>query len=155
MLLDDPARRDLLGADVRARLVHGAAITADQLATGRAFQPTWRAAIMTALRDVDVLALPTIAFYPPLLTEAVGHSYTALTNPVNLSGFPALALPVPSAQRLPAGLQLIGPPMSEALLLATGAIIEATAGYNQGGGPREASSRPAPRPAPAAGSRPG
>jgi amidase len=134
MLLDDPARRDLLGADVRGRLVHGAATTADQLAGARAFQPTWRAAMRTALRDVDVLALPTTAFFPPLLTEAFGRHYTALTNPVNLTGFPALALPVPSAQRLPAGLQLIGPPMGEALLLATGAIIEATGGYSRGDG---------------------
>jgi amidase len=85
----------------------------------------------TALRDVDVLALPTAMFYPPLIGEAAGRTYTALTNPVNLSGFPALALPVPSARRLPASLQLIGPPDSEALLLSTGAIVEAAAGYRR------------------------
>jgi Asp-tRNA(Asn)/Glu-tRNA(Gln) amidotransferase A subunit family amidase len=51
--------------------------------------------------------------------------------PVNLAGFTALAIPVPSSHRLPASLQLIGPPGSEALLLATGAIIEATAGYRR------------------------
>jgi amidase len=128
-LLDDPVLCDLLGADVRARLLNGAAVTAAQVASARAFQPTWRAAMMTALHGVDVLALPATAFYPPLLTEAAGRHYTALTNPVNLCGFPALALPVPSAQRLPASLQLISPPSGEALLLATGAIIEATARY--------------------------
>jgi amidase len=48
---------------------------------------------------------------------------------VNLAGFPAVALPVPSTQRLPASLQLIGPPGSEALLLATAAIVESTAGW--------------------------
>ena len=129
LLLEDPVRRDLLGADVRARLVGGAAITTAQLASARAFQVTWRTAMMTALRAVDVLALPTAMFYPPLRSEAVGRSYTALTNPVNLSGFPALAMPVPSGQRLPASLQLIGPPNGEALLLATAAIVEASAGY--------------------------
>jgi amidase len=128
-LLDDPVRRDLLGGDVRARLIDGAATTAAQLAQARAFQSTWRTAMTTALLDVDVLALPTVMFYPPLLSEAARMHYTALTNPVNLSGCPALALPVPSAQRLPASLQLIGRPDSEALLLVTGAIIEATAGY--------------------------
>jgi amidase len=131
VLLDDPARRDLIGADVRARLVAGAAITAAQLASARGFQSTWRTAMTTALRDVDVLALPTVMFYPPLIREAVGRPYTALTNPVNLAGFPALALPVPSAQRLPASLQLIGPPNSEALLLATGSIVETSAGYRR------------------------
>jgi amidase len=130
-LLDDPARRDLLGADVRARLGGGAAVTAAQLASARAFQSTWRTAMTGALRDVDVLALPTVMFYPPLCSESVGRPYTALTNPVNLSGFPALALPVPSAQRLPASLQLIGPPNSEALLLTTGKIVEGSAGYRR------------------------
>jgi amidase len=131
-ILDDPARRDLIGADVRARLIKGGAATAAQLASARAFQSTWRAAMTAALRDVDVLALPTVMFYPPLVSDAAGHPYTALTNPVNLAGFPALALPVPSSQRLPASLQLIGPPNSEAMLLATGAIVEAAAGYSRG-----------------------
>jgi amidase len=131
MLVDDLARRDLLGADVRARLAGGAAITAAQVASARAFQTTWRTALTKVLRVVDVLALPTVMFYPPPCTEASGRPYTALTNPVNLSGFPALAVPVPSAQQLPASLQLIGPPSSEALLLATGAIVEASAGYRR------------------------
>jgi len=130
-LLEDPARRDLLGADVRARLLGGAATTGSQLARARAFQPTWRTAMTTALRNVDVLALPTVMFYPPRLSEAAGQRFTGLTNPVNLSGFPALALPVPSARQLPASLQLIGPPDSEALLLATGAVIEASTGYRR------------------------
>ena len=52
--------------------------------------------------------------------------------PVNMTGFPALALPVPSTRALPASLQLIGPAGGEALLLATGAIIEAAAGYVRG-----------------------
>jgi Asp-tRNA(Asn)/Glu-tRNA(Gln) amidotransferase A subunit family amidase len=39
-----------------------------------------------------------------------------------------LALPVPTGRRLPASLQLIGGPNAEALLLATGAMIEAAVG---------------------------
>ena len=62
-----------------------------------------------------------------LLQDAIGPRYTAFTSPVNLAGLPALALPVPTGQRLPASLQLIGGPGAEALLLATGAIIEAAA----------------------------
>ena len=132
-LLDDPVRKDLLGADVRARLIEGAATTPAQRAQARAFQSTWRTAMSMALREVDVLALPTAMFYPPLLSDPGRRRLTALTNPVNLSGFPALALPVPSANRLPASLQLIGPASSEALLLASGAIIEAAAGYSRPG----------------------
>jgi amidase len=130
-LLDDPARRALLGADVRARLLQGAAITGGQVARARAFQAAWRMAMTAALGEFDVLVLPTVMFYPPLLSQASGQPYTALTNPVNLSGLPALALPAPGAQRLPASLQLIGPAHSEAMLLATGAIVEAAAGYQR------------------------
>jgi amidase len=84
-----------------------------------------------ALSEVDLLVLPTVPFYPPLLADARGVHYTTFTNPVNLAGFPAVALPVPSSQRLPASLQLIGPPGSEALLLATAAIVEAAAGISR------------------------
>lgn len=129
VLLADPAQRDLLGSGVRARLDQAAAVTAGELASARAAQPAWRAAMTEALSEVDLLVLPTVPFYPPLLANAHGMPYTAFTNPVNLAGFPAIALPVPSAQRLPASLQLIGPPDSEALLLATAAILEATAGF--------------------------
>jgi Asp-tRNA(Asn)/Glu-tRNA(Gln) amidotransferase A subunit family amidase len=46
------------------------------------------------------------------------------TLPVNLAGFPALTIPVPSPG-MPVGLQLIGLPGSEAQLLVLGAAIEA------------------------------
>jgi amidase len=128
-LLTDPVKRDLLGAEVRARLDGGAAITPAQLTAARATQPAWRDAMTKALSDVDLLVLPTVPFYPPLLAETRGVHFTVFTNPVNLAGFPAVALPVPSTQRLPASLQLIGPPGSEALLLATAAIVEAAAGF--------------------------
>ncbi len=130
-LLDDPSRRDLLGADVRARLVEGAATTPAQLAQARAVQSSWGKAMTQALAEVEVLVLPTVPFFPPLLEDAARKPYTIFTNPVNLSGNPALALPVPSANRLPASVQIIGPANSEAMLLATAAIIEATAGYRQ------------------------
>jgi Asp-tRNA(Asn)/Glu-tRNA(Gln) amidotransferase A subunit family amidase len=54
------------------------------------------------------------------LEAAIRPGYLALTSPENLAGFPALALPVPTGQQLPASLQLIGGPNAEALLLATG-----------------------------------
>jgi len=131
MILDDPARRELLSADVRKRLEEGETVTPAEVAAARAFQPRWRAAMSAAMTDVDVLVLPTACFFPPLLANPYGVAYTALTNPINLAGFPALALPVPSTQRLPASLQIVGPPNAEALLLATAAIIEATAGYRR------------------------
>jgi Asp-tRNA(Asn)/Glu-tRNA(Gln) amidotransferase A subunit family amidase len=50
-----------------------------------------------------------------------------LTNPINLAGLPALALPAPTGGRLPAGLQLVGPWGGEELVVATGTILESAA----------------------------
>jgi len=124
VLLADPARRDLLSPRVRAGLGEAEAVTSAQLLAARAEQERWRAAMAAALRGVDVLALATVPFFPPRLEAAVRPGYLALTSPVNLAGLPALALPVPTGQRLPASLQLIGGPNAEALLLATGVAIE-------------------------------
>jgi amidase len=128
-LLADPAARQKLSDAVRARLAEGAAVPAERLRQARQFQQHWRAAVADLLTQVPVLALPTVPFFPPPLSEASGPGYTRLTAPFNLAGVPALALPVPSGHGLPASLQLVGPAGSEALLLATGAVIEAAAGY--------------------------
>jgi amidase len=131
-LLALPAARAMLSAPVLARLEQGAAVTAGQLEQARAFRKAWRQEVASALARADLLVLPAVPFFPPPLAQAHGPGYTAYTMPVNMTGFPALALPVPSAHALPASLQLIGPAGSEALLLATGAIIEAAAGYRRG-----------------------
>jgi amidase len=128
-LLADPAKRDLLGESVRARLTDADTVRAADLVRARVFHTGWRDTMAALLQAVGLLALPTVPFYPPPVASAPGMHFTAFTNPVNFSGFPALALPIPSASRLPASLQLIAPPDGEALLLATGAVIEAAAGY--------------------------
>jgi amidase len=128
-LLADPAVRELIGPNVLARLTDAEKVTREDVAGARAAQPAWRSAMAAALRAAGgLLALPTLPFFPPPLTAAPGLHFTAFTNPVNLAGFPALAVPVPSAGPLPASVQLIGPPDSEDLLLATGAVIEAAVG---------------------------
>jgi amidase len=124
-LLTDPKLRGLIGSNVLGRLEEGERLSAAEITQARYARPGWRNALIAAMRDVDLLALPTVPFYPPALADAAGQPYTMFTNPVNFAGFPALALPVPSRQPLPASLQLIGPAGSEALLLATGAVIEA------------------------------
>ncbi len=128
-LLADPVTRAKLGPRVRARLEEGMAVTAEQLRQARLYQQTWRASVAALLRTVHLLALPTVPIYPPPLADTGTHRYTPLTMPFNLAGLPALALPVPSEHRLPASLQLAGPAGGEALLLATGLVVEAAAGY--------------------------
>jgi amidase len=124
-LLADPDLRDLLGPRVRANLAEAQAVTREQLLRARAERDRWRAAMAAVLRETGLLALATVPFFPPRLEAATRPGYLALTSPVNVAGFPALALPVPTGQRLPASLQLVGARSDEALLLATGAMIEA------------------------------
>jgi amidase len=126
-LVEDPARAALLGPAVSRRLRDAVGVTGDDVRAAHAFQPEWQAALMALLARVEVLALPTVGFFAPPLAEAARH-FTGLTNPVNLAGFPALAQPVATAGSLPASLQLIGPPGGEAVLLAAGAAVEASAG---------------------------
>jgi amidase len=130
-LLADPASDGKISTAVRARLEAGAVVTAEQLQAAREFRPAWRAQLAALIDSVQVLVLPTVAFFPPPLAEAGQHNFTQLTAPVNLAGLPALALPVPSSRPLPASLQLIGPAHGEALLLATGAALETTSGYRR------------------------
>ena len=64
VMLDDPASARLLGAEVRARLARRARPHSAQLANARAFQSTWRDAMSAAMREVDVLVLPTGSVLP-------------------------------------------------------------------------------------------
>ena len=119
------ASPDLIGRSVRERLLEASTITAAQVTAARATLAGWKAWLDSLWREVDVLALPTLLGFPPLLEDA--HTMGAirgLTSPVNVAGLPALALPVPSSGPLPASLQLIGPANSEDRLLATGTVIE-------------------------------
>jgi len=121
------ASQDGISDQVRTFLEAGTAVTADQQNAARGYQAGWKAVFARFLDRVDAIALPTVPFFPPPLAEAQRHDFTQFTAPVNLAGLPALALPVPSAHRLPASIQLIGPANGEELLLATGALIESAA----------------------------
>jgi amidase len=127
-LLADPQDRAKLGALVRERLIEAAAVTSEQTDLARAYQRTWQARFDQLFGQADVLVMAAVAIFPAKVADPEAGGHTRCTAPINLAGLPALALPVPSSFGLPAGLQLIGPPGSEELLLATGAAIEAAAG---------------------------
>jgi amidase len=128
-LIADPASDGRIGAETLARLQAGAKVTAEQIAAAQAFRPGWRAQWDALFSRVDAVALPTMAIFAPPITDERPHPLTQFTVPVNLAGLPALALPVPSAHRLPASLQLVGPAGSEERLLAYGAVVADAAGY--------------------------
>jgi amidase len=117
---------DGVGTTVNKELRAGRDITDDQLNAARAAGQRWRADVEAVLAAVDIIAMPTLAAPPPLLTN-VTFQLTRLTRPVNLAGLPAIAMPVPSPGRaVPTSLQLVGAACSEELLCATAARIEST-----------------------------
>jgi aspartyl-tRNA(Asn)/glutamyl-tRNA(Gln) amidotransferase subunit A len=57
--------------------------------------------------------------------EDVRLASTRLVRGINALGFPALSMPCGlSSNGLPIGLQIVGPPFEEALLLRVGAALE-------------------------------
>ncbi|WP_030770838.1 amidase [Streptomyces sp. NRRL F-2664] len=131
---------DLYGADVRVLLEAGELMTAgDYLRAQRArtlVRQAWRE-MMTA---VDVIAAPTVPVtavaagqttvtWGDGTVESVSDAYVRLSAPANLTGVPSLTVPVGLDPRgLPIGMQLMGSPFGEAVLLRTGHAYERTHG---------------------------
>ncbi len=106
-LIDSPG----IGADVRARLLGAKHIAADALAAAETCRAEFQREIDGLLERVDVLALPTLPDYPLTLDAAADPraalATTTLVRQFNLSGHPALTLPLVRHAALPAGLQLV------------------------------------------------
>jgi amidase len=114
-----------LGQNIQRNMAEAAAVTAEQVAAAQQERASVREWFAGQLARHPFLALPTLIGAPPLLGTR-GMPLTILTMPANLTGLPALALPVPGGPAgLTASLQLIGPPGGEEQLLALARVIEA------------------------------
>ncbi|PPF76104.1 amidase [Pseudoclavibacter sp. Z016] len=108
----------------------GAAELAASLASLAAFERS----IIHQYSDVDVVLTPTLAMTPrPLGWFDAGDGernfeqqcqYTPYTSYVNVTGLPAITMPVGFANGLPAGVQAIGRPGDEATLLRLSLQLE-------------------------------
>ncbi|AHI67208.1 amidase [Burkholderia thailandensis] len=119
-----------LGADIEARLRAAAATTADDLAAAQRVRAYFSERVDRALADADVLVLPTLPALPITLAEARGGAsviaMSSLIRPFNLSGHPALSLPLPLAgSPLRAGLQIVGRKGADEQVCAVAARFEA------------------------------
>ena len=129
----------------RALLAYGASVTGDSYAAALDRQAELADAVEASLAGVDVLAGPTVGYQAPAQDPPFGtgedHGESRFTGPYNLTGHPAVSLPVPvraagavvagpSAGRsagqaaLPAGLQLAGHRGADAALLQVAAAAE-------------------------------
>lgn len=102
----------LLGADVEARLRAAPAVaTPDRVAWAQSIRRDFTLALDDVLSRCDVLAMPTLPTFPPAL-DALGDPaavlrLSALVRPFNLTGHPALSLPLATPSGRPAALQLV------------------------------------------------
>jgi aspartyl-tRNA(Asn)/glutamyl-tRNA(Gln) amidotransferase subunit A len=132
----DACRSSLVDPLLRKRLSKGLAILDEDLAASLAAKPRLVAAFLELLGEAEVAVLPVMPFETPFARETdpgdprfsprVLYRMSSLTRFVNMLGLPALALPCGfDARGVPIGLQLVGRPRSEMLLLRLAARVQA------------------------------
>ena len=108
---------ELFGEMVRARFRTGGLFTSSDYVQAQRVRNVLKREFAQVLRDVDVIASPTMSNPPPRFdeTDAMTTSRVpSFTGPYNLTGMPAISVPcgfTPSG--LPIGLQIAGKPFDE------------------------------------------
>ena len=120
---------------VRTRLEMGRNVSADDYARAMAIRDQLTVDVNAALAEVDAIVLPSMALTAPVLgtadisfgerVEPVRAVMLRLTQLFNITGHPAITLPMPTRGLMPSGLQLAGPQARTARLLAMAAAVEA------------------------------
>jgi aspartyl-tRNA(Asn)/glutamyl-tRNA(Gln) amidotransferase subunit A len=120
---------------VRTALQRGSEIRAGEYLTAQRARAVLQRRVGAVLDRCDVLALPTLAVDPPPVdaeqvtladgrTEDVVSSMLRYTALFNHTGFPAVSIPLPTADGVPRGLQLVGRHGEDAALLRVARLIE-------------------------------
>jgi aspartyl-tRNA(Asn)/glutamyl-tRNA(Gln) amidotransferase subunit A len=126
-----PARRDEYGDDVRSRLEAAETVTLEDYLRASEDGRRLAAGFARAFRDVDLLLTPITAGSPPPIGDEgdLRDRVMPYTVPQDLAGLPACAVRAGfDALGLPVGVQLTGPPGSDARVLAAAQeLYEATA----------------------------
>ncbi|MFK4751805.1 amidase [Oceanobacter antarcticus] len=117
----------LIGDDVAQRLLAAGQTTDQELALAEQVRTEFSAAVDALLTDCPVLALPTMPDCPVSIENAADTrallGMTAFVRPFNLSGHPAINIPLLSEDGLPVGLQLVAARGADELLCAVAALI--------------------------------
>ena len=123
--------------DVQWNVRYGQALSGAELARGRRLRGELHARWLEFLADWDLLAMPAAIVPPPpvevlALDEYGGMAFETYIDWVKVTflattvASPALVVPVGfTSTGLPVGLQLVGPPQREDVVLAAGAVLEA------------------------------
>ncbi|MFI8853376.1 amidase [Streptomyces sp. NPDC053499] len=125
-------------ADVRILLEAGELLPAGDYLRAQRARTLMRQSWLEMLEQVDVIAAPTVPTtaaragrptltWPDGTVESVSDAYVRLCAPADITGVPALTLPVGhDPAGMPIGMQLMGRPLDEAVLLRAGRALERT-----------------------------
>jgi amidase len=133
---------DLLEPLTAWLVARGRELSARTLAEALVKLTAFERSIIRQFRSYDAVVTPALALTPrpigwyssddPELNFAQQCQYTPFTSFANVTGLPAITLPVAATDEgLPMGIQLIGRPGGEATLLAIGAQLERRIGWQR------------------------
>jgi len=129
------AERGQFGPDVLALLDQGRLLAATDYIQAQRLRAKMQSEFAAVWKQVDCLVAPATPTPAPRVGETtirlggreedVRILTTRLVRGFNVLGLPSLAMPCGlSGAGLPVGLQIVGPPMEEALVLRVGAALE-------------------------------
>ena len=129
-------RPDDFGADIRFLFELGELFSGVDYLQAQQARRQIKQEFTAALQDVDVIIAPTLPVMAPDIGSPTAKlngqdvdlidNFIRFTGPSNLTGLPAMTVPVGLTDGLPIGLQIIGRAFDEARVLKVGSIIEAT-----------------------------
>ena len=133
---------DLLEPLTRWLVERGRTLGARELAAALVTLTTFERSIIRQFASFDAVLTPAMALTPrpvgwysaddPELNFAQQVQYTPFTSFANVTGLPAITLPVYQADgEIPMGVQLVGRPGGESTLLAIGAQLERRIGWQR------------------------
>ena len=133
---------ELLEPLTRWLVERGRALTARELGEALATLTTFERSIIGQFDTYDAVLTPAMALTPrpigwysandPELNFAQQVQYTPFTSFANVTGLPAISLPVfQTPTGIPMGVQLVGRPGGEATLLSIGAQLERRIGWQR------------------------
>ena len=128
-------KRDRFGADVLALFDQGRLLPAVDYVNAQRLRRRMQLEFARLWTEVDCLFMPATPNMAPVIgqttvrlgdhDEDVRLASTRLVRGINALGLPALSIPCGlGGSGLPIGLQIVGPPFEEALILRIGAALE-------------------------------
>ncbi len=133
------ARRDEIGPDVRLLLDQGWMLPASSYVNAQRLRARFNREFSNIWKTCDVLFLPATPTTAPKIgqtsvdigagPEDVRLLTTRCVRAINALGWPAVVLPCGMSQKLPVGLQIIGPSFGDASMLRCGAAMEDALGF--------------------------